>query len=130
MKKFTRQNKVLAGTAMQLLINYCQETNQKSKQRKGTEITPVLLIDEQKNRKISKGTCNFSPNFKISYLSIPRFLAEHLKMFCGKLMFRRTLDGTHSFRHCIYLRFRQLVVRMPKVTFKFRAKDIGCMMTK
>jgi hypothetical protein len=48
MKKFTRQNKVLAGKAMQILINYCQETDQRSKQRKRTEITPLLLIDEQK----------------------------------------------------------------------------------
>jgi len=130
---FTGQYKILSGRAMQLLINCCQETDQKSKQRgnrKSTEITPVLLIVGKKSRKISEDTWNFSPNFKISYLSIPRFLAEHLTMFCGKLMFCRALDGTHSFRHCIYLRFRQLLLMMPKITFKFRAKEIGCMMTK
>jgi hypothetical protein len=80
MKKFTGQNKFLAGRAMQLLINYCQETDQKSEQRgngKRTEITPVLLIAGQKIPQHFERYLEFFAEFQ-NFLSIPRFLAEHL----------------------------------------------------
>lgn len=127
MEKFTGQNRILSGIAMQLLINCCQETDRKSKQRgnrKHAEITPVLLIVGKKILQNFARYLEFFTEFQ-NFLSIPRFLAEHQTLFCGKLMFRRALDRTHSFRHCIYLRFRQLLLMMPTITFKFRAKEIG-----
>jgi hypothetical protein len=107
---------------MQLLINYCQETDQKSKQRERTEITPVLLIDEQKIPQNFERYLEFFAEFKI-FLSIYSTISRGThKNVLRTINVRRTLERTHSFRHCIYLRFRQLVVMMTKITFKFVQK--------
>jgi hypothetical protein len=130
MKKFTRQNKVLAGKAMQLLINYCQETDQKSKQRKRTEITPVLLIDEQKIPQNFERYSQFFAEFQ-NFLSIYSTISRGTpKDVLRRINVPPNPGWNALFRHCIYLRFQQIVVMMPKIIFKFRAKEIECRMTK
>lgn len=85
---------------MQLLINYCPETDQKSKQRDDRKRTETTLNVGEKNPQHFERYLEFFAEFQ-NFFYIPRFLVEHLTMFCGKLMFRRTQDGKHSFRHCI-----------------------------
>ena len=91
MKKFTGQNKFIAGRAKQLLINYCPETDQKANKEAFGDAPKLLQhyqLPDKNSRNISKDTWNFFflPYFKKFFIYLFRdFSRRPLTMFCGTI---------------------------------------------
>jgi hypothetical protein len=86
-KTLTGQTKTLAGSVVQLLVNYCQ--------------LHVLRRAGQKFRPYTEGCPEFSSTFRTSHLFIPRFLAESVTTY------RETLLGRHWSTNSLKLYFLQ-----------------------
>jgi hypothetical protein len=99
MKKFTYQKKLIVGSTIQLLLNYCH----------GNIFVKSCYIQKSPYNVRKNNCCIFPVFWRIygifsgtskfkMFLSSPRLLVEPLLIFHGALVFHGTLVGKHWFR--------------------------------